>query len=67
MRSTTDQESWAGDYEAFIRSQSRGAARAEPAPATRDGWERRLYGELLRELQEARYQQEVKEALRRAP
>ena len=32
-----------------------------------DGWERRLYGELLRELQEARYQQEVKEALRRTP
>src|SRR5437763_1870282 len=42
MRSTTDQDSWAGDYEAFIRRQSRGAARAEPPPATRDGWERRL-------------------------
>jgi dienelactone hydrolase len=42
MRSTTDQESAAGDYAAFIRRQSRGAAGGEEPPATREGWERRL-------------------------
>jgi dienelactone hydrolase len=42
MRSTTAEESGASNYEAFIRRLSRGGGRAEPAPATLEGWERRL-------------------------
>src|SRR4051794_9732928 len=39
---TTYQESSPSDYETFVRLQSRGAGRPEPAPATLDGWDRRL-------------------------
>jgi dienelactone hydrolase len=42
MRTTTEAGSWAGGYQVFIRRQSRGAAGGEHAPATREGWERRL-------------------------
>jgi dienelactone hydrolase len=39
---TANQGSSSGEYEAFIRLQARGGSRPEPAPATLDGWERRL-------------------------
>ena len=42
MRTTTEQGSLAGDYQAFIRRQSRSAAGGERVPATLDGWEQRL-------------------------
>ncbi|HZW35276.1 MAG TPA: hypothetical protein VFF52_31425, partial [Isosphaeraceae bacterium] len=44
MRTTTEQGSLAGDYAAFIRRLSRSAAGGDRAPATIEGWERRLRG-----------------------
>jgi dienelactone hydrolase len=42
MRTTTEQGSLAGDYAAFIGRLSRSAAGGDRAPATIEGWERRL-------------------------
>ena len=39
---TTHQEPSPAEYEAFIQHQSRNAGRPEPAPATLEGWDRRL-------------------------
>jgi dienelactone hydrolase len=39
---TIDPGSSPADYESFIRRQARNAGRPEPAPATLDGWNRRL-------------------------
>src|SRR5262249_55684331 len=42
MRSTSDPRSAAGDYESFIRLQIGGTGPRQPAPATLEGWERKL-------------------------